>query len=124
MAMSSKPLPQNIEAEQAVLGGVLIEGGTINQVLEILTTEDFYRESHRRIFEAMIELDKHSKPIDILTLYDYLKSQRQLLEEVGGSSYLTYLTSIVPSTANVGYYARLVKEKALERKLCLLSRDV
>src|SRR3990170_3172879 len=88
MVMSSKPLPQNIEAEQAVLGGVLIEGVAINQVLEILTTEDFYRESHRKIFEAMIELDKNSSPIDILTLFDYLKSQGQLLEEVGGSSYL------------------------------------
>src|SRR3990170_4054826 len=113
MVMSSKPLPQNIEAEQAVLGGVLIEGVAINQVLEILTTEDFYRESHRKIFEAMIELDKNSSPIDILTLFDYLKSQGQLLEEVGGSSYLTYLTEIVPSVANIGYYAKLVKEKPI-----------
>ena len=119
MVMSSKPLPQNIEAEQAVLGGVLIEGGTINQVLEILISEDFYRESHRKIFEAMIELDKNSRPIDILTLFDYLKSQGQLLEEVGGSSYLTYLTEIVPSVANIGYYAKLVKEKSILRKLVI-----
>lgn len=124
MAMSSKPLPQNIEAEQAVLGGVLIEGVAINQVLEILTTEDFYRESHRKIFEAMIELDKNSSPIDILTLFDYLKSQGQLLEEVGGSSYLTYLTEIVPSVANIGYYAKLVKEKSILRKLVISATDI
>jgi len=124
MVMSSKPLPQNIEAEQAVLGGVLIEGVAINQVLEILTTEDFYRESHRKIFEAMIELDKNSSPIDILTLFDYLKSQGQLLEEVGGSSYLTYLTEIVPSVANIGYYAKLVKEKSILRKLVISATDI
>src|SRR3989337_3449650 len=124
MVMSSKPLPQNIEAEQAVLGGVLIEGVAINQVLEILTTEDFYRESHRKIFEAMIELDKNSSPIDIRTLFDSLKSQGQLLEEVGGSSYLTYLTELVPSTANVSYYARLVKEKEIERKICEISEEM
>src|SRR3972149_3343126 len=72
----------------------------------------------------MIELDKNSSPIDILTLFDYLKSQGQLLEEVGGSSYLTYLTEIVPSVANIGYYAKLVKEKSILRKLVISATDI
>src|SRR3990172_4932370 len=94
--LPQQPLPQNIEAEQAVLGAILIEGNIISQVLEILTSEDFHRESHRKIFEAMIELDKNSNPIDILILFDYLKSHGQLLEEVGGRAYLTYLSEVTP----------------------------
>ena len=122
--LSTKPLPQNTEAEQAVLGAVLIEGNAINQVLEIVARDDFYKESHKKIFDAMIELDRAGKPIDILTLFDYLKSRGQLLEEVGGSSYLTYLTEVVPSTVNVEYYARLVKEKAILRKLVITATDI
>jgi replicative DNA helicase len=124
MAILSKPLPQNIEAEQAVLGAILIEGSVINQVMDILSPDDFYKEAHRKIFSAMIELDRDNKPIDILTLFDYMKSHGQLLEEVGGSSYLTYLTEIVPSTVNVGYYARLVKEKAILRRLIIAATDI
>ncbi|HEX3034196.1 MAG TPA: replicative DNA helicase [Thermodesulfobacteriota bacterium] len=122
--LSTKPLPQNLEAEQAVLGAVLIEGNAINQVLEIVARDDFYKDSHRKIFDAMIELDRVGKPIDILTLFDYLKSRGQLLEEVGGSGYLTYLTEVVPSTVNVEYYARLVKEKAILRKLVITATDI
>ncbi len=122
--LSTKPLPQNIEAEQAVLGAVLLEGNVINQVLEIVARDDFYKESHKKIFDAMIEPDRVGKPIDILTLYDYLKSRGQLLEEVGSSSYLTYLTEVVPSTVNVEYYARLVKEKAILRKLVITATDI
>ncbi|MGQ0793317.1 MAG: replicative DNA helicase [Deltaproteobacteria bacterium] len=120
----SRPLPQNIEAEQAVLGAVLIEGGVINQVMDVLTAEDFYRDAHRKIFDAMIELDKKNKPIDILTLFDYLKSGGKLIEEVGGSGYLTYLTELVPSTVNVAYYARLVKEKSVLRRLVVVATDI
>ncbi len=115
--MASKPLPQNLEAEQSVLGSVLIDSSAINQVLEILGTDDFYKEAHRKIFGAMIELDSASKPIDVLSLYEYLKSQGQLLEDVGGSSYITYLPEVVPSVLNVGYYAKIVKEKAMLRKM-------
>ncbi|MCH8028968.1 MAG: replicative DNA helicase [Candidatus Dadabacteria bacterium] len=115
--MASKPLPQNLEAEQSVLGSVLIDSSAINQVLEILGTDDFYKEAHRKIFGAMIELDSASKPIDVLSLYEYLKSQVQLLEDVGGSSYITYLPEVVPSVLNVGYYAKIVKEKAMLRKM-------
>ena len=124
MEMLSRPLPQNIEAEQAVLGAVLIESTVINQVLEILIPEDFYKEAHRKIFNSMIDLDRENKPIDLLTLFDHLKSNGNLLAEVGESSYLTYLTELVPTTENVNYYAKLVKEKSIIRKLVMAASDI
>jgi len=124
MEMMTRPLPQNIEAEQAVLGAILLESTVMNQVLEILIPEDFYKDSHRKIYNAMIDLDRDSKPIDLLTLFDYLKANGNLMEEVGESSYLTYLTEIVPATENVGYYAKLVKEKSIMRKLVMAASDI
>jgi replicative DNA helicase len=124
MSTFLKPLPQNEEAEQAVLGAILIEGNVINQVLEILTPSDFYKEAHKKIFDSMIELDRESKPIDYFTLFEYMKSTGHLLEEVGGSSYLTYLREIVPSTANVEYYAKMVKEKSILRRLVMAATDI
>lgn len=120
----SRPLPQNLEAEQAVLGALIIEGSLINQVLEILTTEDFYKDSHKKIISAMIDLDRDSKPIDLLTVFEFLKAKGQLLEDVGGSNYLTYLTEIVPTTANIGYYAQIVKEKSILRNLVVTASDI
>ena len=122
--MLTRPLPQNIEAEQAVLGSILLESAVINQVLEILIPEDFYKDAHRKIFIAMIDLDKDNKPIDLLTLFDHLKANGNLLEEVGESSYLTYLTELVPTTDNVDYYAKLVKEKSIVRNLVMAATDI
>lgn len=119
-----RPLPQNEDAEQSTLGAILIDSSAINQVIEILTAEDFYREAHRKIFSAIVELDRGGKPIDILTVFNYMKSKGQLLEEVGGSSYLTYLTGVVPSTVNVEYYAKLVKEKAILRRLVIAAIEI
>ncbi len=124
MEMLSRPLPQNIEAEQAVLGSILLESAVINQVLEVLIPEDFYKDAHRKIFNAMIDLDRDNKPIDLLTLFDHLKSNGNLLEEVGESSYLTYLTELVPTTENVDYYAKLVKEKSIVRNLVMAATDI
>ncbi len=124
MEMLTRQLPQNLEAEQAVLGAILIESAAINQVMEILTAEDFYKDAHRKIYNAMIDLDRDNKPIDLLTLFDYLKGNGNLLEEVGESSYLTYLTEIVPATENVSYYAKLVKEKSIIRNLVMAASDI
>lgn len=124
MEMLTRQLPQNLEAEQAVLGAILIESSAINQVMEILTADDFYKEAHRKIYNAMIDLDRDNKPIDLLTLFDYLKGNGNLLEEVGESSYLTYLTEIVPATENVSYYAKLVKEKSIIRNLVMAASDI
>lgn len=115
--MESRPLPQNIEAEQSVLGSILMDNIAINEVLEILTTDDFYKEAHKIIFNAMIDLDQVSMPIDVLSLYEHLKGAGNLLEDVGGSGYITYLPEVVPSPVNVGYYAKLVKEKAILRHM-------
>lgn len=120
----NRPLPQNLEAEQAVLGALIIEGSLINQVLELLTPDDFYKDSHKKIISAMIDLDRDSKPIDLLTVFEFLKAKGQLLEDVGGSNYLTYLTEIVPSTANIGYYAQIVKEKSILRNLVVTATDI
>jgi replicative DNA helicase len=120
----NRPLPQNLEAEQAVLGALIIEGSLINQVLEILTAEDFYKDSHKKIVSAMIDLDRESKPIDLLTVFEFLKAKGQLLEDVGGSNYLTYLTEIVPTTANINYYAQIVKEKSILRNLVVTASDI
>lgn len=120
-----KSLPQSLEAEQAVLGGIIItEGEAIDQVLDILRPDDFYKESHRKVFSAMIELYEKNSPIDILTLSDYLKSNGVLLDETGGSTYLTYLAELVPSTVNIAYYAKLVKEKSILRRLVLTASDI
>jgi len=108
--------PQNIEAEQSVLGGVLIENSSLNRVLEILTHEDFYRDSHQRIFQALVDLSEKNEPADLITLTDKLKTNN-LLDNAGGPSYLASLIDMVPTAANIEYYARIVKEKATLRRL-------
>ena len=108
--------PQNIEAEQSVLGGILIENSALNRVLEILTEEDFYRDSHQRIFQALIDLSEKNEPADLITLTNELKTSK-LLDDIGGPSYLASLIDMVPTAANIEYYARIVKEKATLRKL-------
>ncbi|MEE9548837.1 MAG: replicative DNA helicase [Candidatus Binatia bacterium] len=108
--------PQNLEAESSVLGGILLENEAINRVLEVLTTDDFYRESHRKIFRAMIELYDRSEPVDLITLSDILKAKGDL-EAVGGSAYLASLANTIPTSANIHHYARIVREKAIRRYL-------
>ncbi len=120
----SRPLPQTDEAEKAVLGAVLIDNSSIHEVLEILLPDDFYKDAHRKIFQSMIDLEQKSEPIDVLTLYEFLKSKGNLLEEAGGSAYLTYLTELVPSTVNVSHYARLVKDKSILRNIVLTATDI
>jgi replicative DNA helicase len=115
--------PQNIEAEQCVLGGVLLENDAINNVLEILVPEDLYRESHRKIFTAMIALFEKSEPIDLITLTNILKS-RNHLDEVGGSAYLSSLVDSIPTAANISYYVKIIKEKALLRGLITTATEI
>ena len=108
--------PQNLEAESSVLGGILLENEAINVVLELLRPEDFYRESHRKIFRAMIELSDRSEPADVITLSECLKGRSEL-EAVGGTAYLVSLADFVPTAANIAFYARIVREKAILRSL-------
>ncbi|RLA84468.1 MAG: replicative DNA helicase, partial [Deltaproteobacteria bacterium] len=115
--------PHSLEAEQSVLGGVLIDNNVINKVLEILREEDFYREAHQRIFSAMISLYERNEPLDLITLTNELK-KRKLLEQVGGASYLAQLVDAVPTAANTVYYAKIVKEKSLLRKLISTATEI
>ena len=111
-----KTLPQNIEAEQAVLGGILIDNEAIHQVLEIVEVEDFYRESHRKIFLVFLELYEQNQPIDLVTVCEALQKKQQL-EEVGGATFLASLVEVIPTASNIAYYAKIVKEKSILRKL-------
>lgn len=108
--------PQNIEAEQSVLGAVILDNDALTRVIEILTPDDFYKESHRRLFNAMRELFDKNEPIDIVTLTDYLRKNNQL-DSIGGLSYLSNLANSVPTSANIRHHAKIVREKALLRSL-------
>lgn len=108
--------PQNMEAEQAVLGAVLLDKEALFSAAEILVPEDFYRQSHQRVFRAMLDLAEKGEPVDLVTLTAEL-TDRDLLEEVGGVTYLTDLANAVPTAANVEYYAHIIEEKAILRKL-------
>lgn len=115
--------PQNLEAEVSVLGGVLLDNEALNRVLEIMKEGDFYRESHRKIFSAILDLYEKSEPVDLITLTEALK-KREALEAVGGIEYLNSLVNSVPTAANISYYAKIVKEKAILRKLINRSTDI
>ena len=108
--------PQSIEAEMSILGGILVDNEAINRALEILTPEDLYRESHRKIMRAMIELNEKGEPCDLITMTTILKKKGEL-EEVGGGAYLATLVDFVPMAANIYYYCKIVKEKCITRKL-------
>jgi len=115
--------PQNLEAEMSVLGGILLENDALNRALEVLRPEDFYREAHRKIFSALITLSDRSEPADLVTLTAVLKEQGAI-EEIGGSSYLSTLVDFVPTAANIGYYCKLVKEKAIARELIKVATEI
>jgi len=115
--------PQSLEAEESVLGGILLNGQAIDQVVEIMGVEDFYREVHKKIFIAMMSLTERGEPIDLITLTDALKN-RDELQVVGGATYLAELSEKVPSAANISFYARIVKEKAVLRSLINVSGEI
>ena len=115
--------PQNIEAEQCVLGGVLLENEAISKVLETLVPDDFYREPHRKICHSMIDLFEKNEPIDLITLTNALKG-KNLLDEVGGGVYLSSLADSITTAANIEYYAKIVKEKAILRGLINTATEI
>lgn len=108
--------PQNIEAEQSMLGAILLDNEALPKALEIISPDDFYKESHKRIFNTMLELFDKNEAIDLITVIERLKAKNDI-DAVGGISYLTTLASQVPTAANVRYHARIVRGKALLRSL-------
>ncbi len=109
-------LPQNIEAEQAVIGSMILDSEAIGKVVEILKENDFYRIAHRKIFPAIIDIYEQNQPVDLITLTESLR-KKNLLEEIGGASYLTAILENTDTTANVEHHARIVKEKSTLREL-------
>lgn len=115
--------PQNIEAEQSVLGAILLENEAISSAIETLTPNDFYKDAHKQIFVAMLELYEKSEPIDLITLTEQL-SGKEKLEKIGGASYLTSIASMVPTAANVKHHSKIVKEKATLRNLITTATEI
>jgi replicative DNA helicase len=115
--------PQTLEAEMSVLGGVLLENDALNRALEVLRPDDFYRESHRKIFSRLIDLSDRGEPADLVTLTAALQRDGDL-EAVGGTNYLTTLVDYVPTAANISYYCKLVKEKSIARHLIKVCTEI
>lgn len=112
----TKQPPQNIEAEESVLGALMLDKDAVIQVADIVASSDFYKQSHATIYEAMLELYERREPIDVLSLTNRLQDKKQL-DSVGGTSYLAHLASSVPSATHVEHYARIVASKSTLRKL-------
>ena len=115
--------PQNLEAEASVLGGILLENEAMDRVLEIVTPDLFYRESHRKVFRAMMDLSERSEPVDLITLSEVLKARGEL-EAVGGTAYLASLANLVPTSANIAHYARIIHEKGILRHLINVATGI
>ena len=118
-----RTLPHNNEAERTVLGAVLVDNAAFNSAAEVLARDDFYREAHRRIFDAMAGLAERSQPIDLVTLKDEL-TRGQALEAVGGATYLASLVDGIPRIVNVEQWSRIIKEKAVLRNLIHASNRI
>jgi replicative DNA helicase len=115
--------PQNIEAEQSILGAILIDNEALPKALEIIGHDDFYKQSHRKIFHSMVELFDRNEPIDLITLTDYMKRSDDL-DAVGGVSYLSSLVNMVPTAANIKYHSKIVREKGLLRSLLRSATEI
>ncbi|WP_181956688.1 replicative DNA helicase [Paenibacillus piri] len=115
--------PQNLEAEQAVLGAILLDSDSLVTAMERISSDDFYRTSHQRIFESMVELAEENEPIDLITLTAALQNKQQL-EDIGGIKYLSELANAVPTAANIDYYAQIVEEKSMLRRLIRTATNI
>lgn len=121
--MIERTPPHNNEAEQSVLGAIFLEPQALITASEILLPEDFYRIAHKKIFETMLVLNDRGQPVDLVTIAEELKVKNEL-EDVGGISYITELANAVPTAANIVYYANIVDEKALLRRLIRVATDI
>jgi replicative DNA helicase len=118
-----RSLPQSIEAEQSVLGSMIIDKNAIAKVLEGLEEEDFYRDGHKIIYRSILEMFRNDIAIDLLTLLEYLKST-DMLERAGGVTYITELSASVPTTANLSAYIKIVSDKSTLRRLIKSSTTI
>ena len=114
--MQDRVPPQNIEAEQSVIGAMLIDKNAVSLVTEKLMPEDFYRQAHQVIYSAILTLHSKNEPIDMITLINELKKMNRL-DDVGGVAYVTLLANVVPTAANAKYHAQIVEDKSILRQL-------
>jgi len=115
--------PHNVQAEQSVLGAMLLDTDAILTAIELLKSYDFYRDDHKEIFEVILELFDKTEPVDLITVSDLLK-QKGKLGDIGGLEYLTNIANVVPTTSNVKYYAKIVEEKSILRRLIKTSCEI
>lgn len=115
--------PQNLEAEQSLLGALLLDKEAVNKVIDGIRVEDFYRSSHTKIFETIADLFARHEPIDVLSVANKLE-ERGVLDEIGGRAYLTTLANSVPTTANASHYAKIVQRKATLRRLISSGNEI
>jgi replicative DNA helicase len=118
-----RSLPSNVEAEKSVLGAILLDNRLCNQAMEMLQPADFYVDSHRRIFGAMVQLIERRAPIDIVTLRETLQRAGEF-EQVGGAAYLAGLIDAIPRLENLEQYARYVKERSMLRRLIAAANQI
>ncbi len=121
--VSDRLPPQNIEAEQSVLGSLMLDKDAIIKVADILAAEDFYKGAHQKIFEAMTDLYARREPIDLLSLSSHLKEKNEI-DEIGGIAYLTTLVNSVPTAAHIVHYAKIVRKKSVLRNLISASYEI
>ncbi|MFZ0927900.1 MAG: replicative DNA helicase [Syntrophobacteraceae bacterium] len=115
--------PQQIEAEQSLLGGIMVDSSGLASALEVLKGDEFYKESHRIIFTVIQDLFERNEPVDILTVTNLLDERKQL-ESVGGVSYIAALTDAMPTSSNVAAYAKIINEKAVMRRLIQSANEI
>lgn len=123
LTLLKKVPPHSLEAEKTVLGGILVNNTNLNVVLSIISPEDIYKDSNRKILDKIIALVDKSLPVDLLTITEELQKAGEL-DEVGGASYVSSLMDGVPKSLNIEYHARIIKEKALLRRLILSSAKI
>lgn len=123
--MKARQIPNNLEAERCVLAGMMLDPAAILKVLDTLSADgnEFYHPAHKRIFKSMTALHEKGKPVDVITVLDAL-SGTDTLSTLGGPSYLAVMTEALPTTANIGYYAKAVKEKALRRRVIVEAQEL
>jgi replicative DNA helicase len=115
--------PQSLEAEESVLGGIMLDNAALDRVVELVQPDDFYRGAHRKVYRAMLALSERSEPVDLITLSEILKARGELAE-IGGDPFLAELTERVPTAANVAHHARIVRERSIVRGLIEAATEI
>ena len=122
-AVAERTLPHNLEAERSVLGAILLHNDAFNLAAEVIDSQDFFRDAHRRIFDKMVALAERGDAIDLVTLKEELGRSGDL-DEIGGPAYIAALVDGVPRSTNVAYYAKIIKEKSTLRRLIFSANKI